>query len=136
MHVRHRISSIGTQVVHSCVHTDRLWPVLRVSPKFLKDLLQSVWFWADALDSGAEIPVVMAHETPDCRRIWRHLSTAGAARMTTERRGSALGALANAGGEFLDMVENLAAVRHLVENLALGVHHRGVITTERLPDFG
>jgi len=49
---------------------------------------------------------------------------------------SALGALADPGGEFLDVIEDLVPVCHLVENLLLGVHDRGVIAAECLSDLG
>ncbi len=49
---------------------------------------------------------------------------------------SALGALPDPGGEFLDVVEDLTALGHLVADLAFGVHHGGVIAAEGLPDFG
>jgi hypothetical protein len=47
----------------------------------------------------------------------------------------ALGALTDLRGEFFNVVENLAAVRHLSKNLALCVHHRRVVATEGLADF-
>jgi hypothetical protein len=49
---------------------------------------------------------------------------------------SALGALTDAGGEFLHVIEHLTPLRHLVSDLLLGVHHRGVVSAERLPDLG
>ena len=54
-----------------------------------------------------------------------------------EERGiSALGALPDPGGEFLDVIEHLTAIGHLVEDLFLRVHHRGVIAPEGLADLG
>lgn len=49
---------------------------------------------------------------------------------------SALGALPNPGGEFLDLIEDLASLGHLATDLAFGVHDRGVVTAERLADLG
>jgi hypothetical protein len=48
---------------------------------------------------------------------------------------SALGPLTDARGEFLDVIEHLAALGHFGEDLSLGVHHGGVVTTERLADL-
>lgn len=48
----------------------------------------------------------------------------------TRRANSALRPLTNLGGEFLDVIEDLAVRRHLVADLLLGVHDRGVIATE------
>lgn len=50
-------------------------------------------------------------------------------------RRSALGALPNPGGEFLDVVEDFASLGHFGEDFALGVHDRGVVAAECLPDF-
>ena len=50
--------------------------------------------------------------------------------------GSALGALADASGEFFDVIEHLASLGHLGQDFALGVHDGGVVTTEGLPDLG
>lgn len=51
-------------------------------------------------------------------------------------RGSTLGALPDAGGEFFDLIEDLAAFGHLTANFAFGVHHRGVVAAEGLADLG
>lgn len=51
-------------------------------------------------------------------------------------RESALGLLTNPRREFFNVIEDLAAVAHFVEDLALRVHHRGVVTAERLADLG
>ena len=48
----------------------------------------------------------------------------------------ALGPLPNPRREFFDVIEDLTTVAHLVENFPLRVHHRGVITAERLADLG
>jgi hypothetical protein len=48
---------------------------------------------------------------------------------------SALGALPNASGELLDVIEHLASLGHLGQDLALGVHDRSVVTAECLTDF-
>ena len=52
------------------------------------------------------------------------------------RQRSALGALADARGQFFDVVENFAALGHLGANLLLRVHHCGVIAAESLADLG
>lgn len=57
------------------------------------------------------------------------------ARRVTRCR-SALGALADAGGEFFDVIEDLATLGHLPANLAVGIHHRGVVAAESLADLG
>lgn len=49
---------------------------------------------------------------------------------------SALGSLTNPGGEFLDVIEDLAAFLHFGQDLALGVHDGGVVATEGLTDLG
>jgi hypothetical protein len=49
---------------------------------------------------------------------------------------SALGALANPRRELFDVIEDLAALGHLGEDLLLRVHHRGVVAAECLPDLG
>lgn len=48
---------------------------------------------------------------------------------------SALGALPNPRGEFLDVIEDLPAVGHLAKDLLLGIHHCGVVAAERLSDL-
>ena len=48
---------------------------------------------------------------------------------------SALGTLADPGGEFLDVIEDFTSVGHLIENLLLRIHHRGVVPAERLADL-
>ena|ERR1700730_1078863 len=50
-------------------------------------------------------------------------------------RRSALGPLPNPGGEFLDVIEDFASLGHLGEDFALGVHDRGVVAAECLPDL-
>jgi hypothetical protein len=50
-------------------------------------------------------------------------------------RRSALGPLPNPGGEFFDVIEDFASLGHLGEDFALGVHDRGVIAAECLPDL-
>ena len=50
--------------------------------------------------------------------------------------GSTLGALTDARGEFLDLIEHLAPLCHLAADLLLGIHDRGVIAAERLTDLG
>lgn len=49
---------------------------------------------------------------------------------------SALGALTDPRREFLDVIEDLAFLRHLAADLAFGVHHRGVVATEGMTDLG
>jgi hypothetical protein len=49
---------------------------------------------------------------------------------------SALGALTNASGELFDVIEDFSALGHLGQDLALGVHDRGVVAAERLADLG
>src|SRR5262245_30104487 len=49
---------------------------------------------------------------------------------------SAPGALPDPGGELLDVVEHFATLSHLGADLLLGVHHRGVVAAESLPDLG
>lgn len=56
--------------------------------------------------------------------------------MTGEENGSALGALPDPGGEFLDVIEDLTALGHLGPNLLLRVHDGGVVSAERLADLG
>lgn len=51
-------------------------------------------------------------------------------------RQSALGALPDAGGQFFDLVEDLATFGHVLADLAVGVHDRGVVTAESLADLG
>jgi hypothetical protein len=51
-------------------------------------------------------------------------------------RESALGPLPDTSGEFLDVIEDLASLGHFGQDLALGVHDRGVITPEGLADLG
>jgi hypothetical protein len=48
---------------------------------------------------------------------------------------SALRPLPYPGGEFLDVIEDFASLGHLGEDFALGVHDRGVVAAEGLPDF-
>src|SRR5215203_677879 len=67
--------------------------------------------------------------------VTRRLRTTSA-RSMDRMRPSALGALADSGGEFLDVIEDLATFGHLAANLLLGIHHRGVIAAERLADLG
>jgi len=50
-------------------------------------------------------------------------------------RRSALGPLPNAGGEFLDVVEDFASFGHFREDLLLRVHHGCVVAAEGLPDL-
>jgi hypothetical protein len=52
------------------------------------------------------------------------------------RRRSALGTVADPGGELFDVIEDLTALGHLGEDLLLRVHHRGVVPAERLSDLG
>jgi hypothetical protein len=52
------------------------------------------------------------------------------------RRRSALGALANPSSELFDVIEDLTTLGHLGQDFLLGVHHRGVVATECLPDLG
>ena len=49
---------------------------------------------------------------------------------------SALGPLPDARGEFLDVIEDLAPLGHLGQDLSLRVHHGGVVATECLTDLG
>lgn len=49
---------------------------------------------------------------------------------------SALGALTDARRQFLDVIEHLTSLRHLVADLLLGIHDRGVVAAERLADLG
>lgn len=48
---------------------------------------------------------------------------------------SALGALADACGELFDVIEDFPPGSHLVEDLLLRVHHRGVVAAECLADL-
>lgn len=50
--------------------------------------------------------------------------------------GLSLGLLADAGGQFLDMIEDLTPLGHFGTDLLRGVHDGGVIPAERLPDSG
>jgi hypothetical protein len=50
-------------------------------------------------------------------------------------RRSALGALANPGGEFFDVIEDFASLGHFRKDLLLRVHHGGVVAPERLADL-
>ena len=52
------------------------------------------------------------------------------------RETSAPGALTDAGGEFLHVIEDLMVLGHFCPNLLLGVHDRRVIAAECLADFG
>ena len=49
---------------------------------------------------------------------------------------SVLGTLPNTGGEFLDVIEDLASGGHLVEDFLLRVHDGRVVAPEGLADFG
>jgi hypothetical protein len=49
---------------------------------------------------------------------------------------SALGALANPRRELFDVIEDLTTLSHLGQDFLLGVHHRGVVAAECLPDLG
>lgn len=69
---------------------------------------------------------------PGARRNRRERTTGGLLR----RRVSALGALADTCGEFLDVVEDFAPLCHLGANLLLCVHDRGVVASEGLTDLG
>lgn len=48
---------------------------------------------------------------------------------------SVLGALPDTGGEFLDVIEDVAPGCHFGEDFALRVHDGGVVTAEGLTDF-
>ena len=48
---------------------------------------------------------------------------------------SALGPLADSGGQFLDLIEDVTALSHFAANLAFCVDHCGVVTAEGLADF-
>ena len=65
----------------------------------------------------------------ECRKFF-------AKKIATCRFRSALGSLPDPGGELFDLIEDLAAFGHLVADLALGVHHGGVVAAEGLPDLG
>jgi hypothetical protein len=49
---------------------------------------------------------------------------------------SALGPLADASGEFFNVIEHLTSLGHLRQDLPLGVHDGGVVTAECLADLG
>lgn len=54
----------------------------------------------------------------------------------TKARQSALGTLPDPSGELFDVIEDFTTLGHLGQDLALGVHDRGVIAAERLADLG
>ena len=81
-------------------------------------------------------PQVM-HKAMTCPviRMWPKFLALGSNLVRQMSAISALGPLAYSGGEFLDMIEDFATRGHLVEDLALGVHHSGVIPAEGLANL-
>jgi hypothetical protein len=59
----------------------------------------------------------------------------GLHRRRTRRGESALRALPNTGGQFLDVIEDLTSFSHFREDLALRVHDCGVVAAECLSDL-
>ena len=76
-----------------------------------------------------------AHRHIHSRRCDWWVGSAGSFWRLVVGRRSALRPLPNPGGEFLDMIEDFAPFGHLGENFALGIHDRGVVAAECLPDL-
>lgn len=115
-----------------------LWITLRVA---VWSVL-ACWGWDGrcALQSENYMNVcsVCAQDYTHRRRVTRvtNVREVFFAEITGAGRGSALGALPNAGGELLDVIEDLTALGHFGQDLALGVHDRGVVAPECLADLG
>jgi hypothetical protein len=85
--------------------------------------------------SGAERKqVAHRHMHSRCCDGWGSRAQSFLGRAASGRR-SALGPLPNPGGEFLDVIEDFTSLGHLGEDFPLGVHDRGVVAAECLPDL-
>ena len=128
-----------------------VWIVLSKIPGFIpcstQRCAQPNRVTKDACDAKvfSDKPARRRENRPGSRRI-RAMGRARLCRKTTparrrdrpgpvlEETDSVLGTLPDPGGELFDVIENLTPRSHFLLDLALGVHHRGVVAAEGLAD--